>query len=149
MLVDEIVQSCSILMKPAFDTKKVKLSVSSEKNLKIFADKNQVKQSIINFMINALDSVSEKMQKESGFVPVVYLKAYTTANNICIEVLDKGMGMTEEKIKKAVEPFYTTKKDGTGIGLFIAKQYTEENGGVLFIESQENMYTKIILKFER
>ena len=64
---------------------------------------------------------------------------YTAAR----ETYDTGVGMNEEQLNQCTEPFYTTKKKGTGMGLALAKQFIKENDGRLEIESREGVGTSV------
>ena len=62
-------------------------------------------------------------------------------------VCDRGIGMDEEQIAKVLEPFYTTKKKGVGLGLPLTRQYIEDNGGVLGIHSKKGKGTVMSIEF--
>ncbi|OGR00215.1 MAG: hypothetical protein A2511_03175 [Deltaproteobacteria bacterium RIFOXYD12_FULL_50_9] len=64
-----------------------------------------------------------------------------------IEIVDQGVGMDEETVAKACEPFFTTKETGKGmgLGLFLAKTVAERFGGTLLIDSTEGKGTRIVL----
>ena len=57
--------------------------------------------------------------------------------------------MNEQAVRNCLNPFYTTKARGTGLGLTLVRQYLDENGGKLSIESQEGEYTQITLQLRR
>ena len=56
--------------------------------------------------------------------------------------------MSESAVQKCTEPFFTTKKTGTGMGLALAKQFVQENAGQFEIESTPGAYTAIRMIFE-
>jgi signal transduction histidine kinase len=66
-------------------------------------------------------------------------------------VYDTGLGMTEEQVQQCMDPFYTTKKTGTGMGLAMSKMYIRENGGRLEVESTPGEFTvmKMIFREDR
>jgi len=66
---------------------------------------------------------------------------------VVAKVQDNGPGMSEEVRKRVLEPFETTKADGTGLGLFIAVRIIEEHGGTLELRSKEGQGTMFILTF--
>lgn len=74
--------------------------------------------------------------------------AMTTPDKVLITIEDNGPGIPEEKIKDVFRPFYTTKAEGTGLGLYITKQLVEKIGGRISVESQLGVGTtfKVILK---
>lgn len=150
ILVDEIIQSCTVLIKPIIEHENINLNISVENNLMIKGDKNQIKQSLINILLNGLDAMQRKNEEKETKSPLnMGIKAWATEHYINIEIYDEGIGMTQDEIKKSVEPFFTTKSEGTGLGLALTKQFVEENEGILIIESELWEYTKITLKFRR
>ena len=71
------------------------------------------------------------------------------AENSVILIRDEGMGMSHNAIERCMDPFFTTKKAGTGLGLTLSRQYTQDNNGRLEIESQPGIYTQIRITFRR
>lgn len=89
--------------------------------LVVFGNKDRLKQVFINVIQNALDAVDE-----GGLVQVI---AQKEGEKAIVEVIDNGIGLTEEEVAKVFEPFYTTKPKGTGLGLCISKKIIEEHHG--------------------
>lgn len=149
--ISEIVKSCTVLVNPVLENKKIELNVDEEDGLTLLADKNQLKQVLINVLLNGFDSMIEKIKLNENKNEKLNMKIKTwkSEENIYIQITDEGMGMTDEQIKKSTEPFYTTKSGGTGLGLALSKQFVEENNGEMIIESEPQTYTKITLRFRR
>lgn len=149
--IGEIVKSCTVLVNPVLENKKIELDVEEEDGLTLLADKNQLKQVLINILLNGFDSMIEKIKLNENKNEKLNMKIKTwkSEENIYIQITDEGMGMTDEQIKKSTEPFYTTKSGGTGLGLALSKQFVEENNGEMIIESEPQTYTKITLRFRR
>ena len=66
-----------------------------------------------------------------------------------LEFHDSGPGIDEAILPNLLDPFFTTKQTGAGLGLPLCEQYIRENSGVMEIESVKNEYTLISLIFER
>lgn len=148
--ISEVINSCTFLIKPTLKNKKIKLIISDEKDIKLYVDKNQLKQTLINIILNGLESMTEKISKfniDSNLH--INIKTFSNGENVYIIIADEGMGMTDEEIKRSFEPFYTSKSNGTGLGLSLSKQFIEENGGILTIESEPLSFTKVTIKFRR
>ena len=92
-------------------------------------DYNQIKQVIINLLINAHDAVSQ-----NGLIKV---KTWYKANRAYLSVEDNGSGISPEIIDHIFNPFFTTKTRGTGLGLAISKRIAKEHGGDLTVSSTE------------
>jgi C4-dicarboxylate-specific signal transduction histidine kinase len=61
--------------------------------------------------------------------PTIIIRGYPEGKIINIEFIDNGSGMKEDQLDYIFEPFYTTKENGNGVGMFIVKKLIEENGG--------------------
>ena len=70
-------------------------------------------------------------------------------STVVLTVADNGMGMSQDIIDKATEPFFTTKSTGTGMGLAVTRQFVEENNGKLVIDSVEMHFTSVTIYFGR
>ncbi|AKL93889.1 signal transduction histidine-protein kinase AtoS [Clostridium aceticum] len=145
--VQQLLETCCGLYKPIIKQKGLLLEIRAEKGLKIEADKGQIKQTIINFIINGIEAM-EEVQSQKSPPLVLRVKGWKKENNVHIEIIDEGIGMTQEEIMQTFNPFYTTKPKGTGLGLALSKQFLEENGGKLKIESEKNIGTKMMIIFE-
>lgn len=97
----------------------------------VWIDQKQVQQVILNLVLNALQAMS------SGGVLTVQTDMVTRDgdNWIRVEICDTGPGISAEGMEKIFTPFYTTKTQGTGLGLPICRQLMEGNGGVLRVDS--------------
>ena len=64
---------------------------------------------------------------------------------IKIEFKDTGKGMSKEELEKISEPFFTTKKNGTGLGVYLSKEIIKSHGGNIEYKSKENVGTTVII----
>lgn len=97
---------------------------------------NQIKQVFINLIKNGLDSMDD------GGLFKILLK-YESRNEISISFIDHGCGINQSELDKLFIPFYTTKGDGTGLGLIVTKKIIEDHQGKIKIESELNKGTKV------
>jgi len=94
----------------------------------IAGDATQLRQVIHNLVQNALDAVAEKAD---GLVCVRTQQAFTETGEpraLRLQVIDNGPGFTEKVLKRAFEPYVTTKTKGTGLGLAVVKKIADEHG---------------------
>ena len=132
------------LLQSAADKKDIELCYSVEKNLKITANRNRIKQMLINLVDNAI-----KYNKPSGKVIV---KAFRKQGRIVISVKDTGIGIPSEHIDRIFERFYRVDKGrsrsmgGTGLGLSIVKHIVYLYNGDVRIESQADKGTEFIIQ---
>ncbi|MEH7417221.1 PAS domain S-box protein [Neobacillus drentensis] len=100
------------------------------RNFTVKCDKNQLKQVFINILKNAVEAMPK-----GGFVTIDVQQH--GCNMVKIIFKDTGFGMSPEILKRVGEPFFTTKEDGTGLGIMISKQIIENHGGTINIWSDE------------
>ncbi len=102
------------------------------------ADKNQIEQIIINLIKNSLEA-------ESSEIAISALK--NNSNKVCIKITDNGIGIKKDLIDEIFMPFFTTKEQGSGIGLSLARQIMRLHGGSISVQSVPNNETTFILTF--
>jgi len=93
--------------------------------LMIKADRDLLKQAILNLMVNAQDAVSSKPAGERN----ITLGAFQEGDQIVIRVRDSGPGIGSEEARNLFKLFYSSKRGGTGLGLPIAQRIVESHGG--------------------
>jgi len=120
-------ESLSLLSKESPDLQVTVKEELAEDLPMVNCDYNQIKQVIINLLINALDAVDE-----NGEIKVI---TWQKKNKTCLAVEDNGSGISPEIIHNIFNPFFTTKTRGTGLGLAISKKIAKEHGGDLTVES--------------
>jgi two-component system, sporulation sensor kinase A len=107
------------------------IQVEKRYNLKeesIFGDENQLKQVFINYIKNAIEAMPD------GGKLVVEGSMYAN-ENVQIRIIDQGCGIPADIIDRISEPFYTTKENGTGLGMPVSYQIIEEHKGKINIKS--------------
>lgn len=110
------------------------------------ADRDQITQVILNILINASESM-EKMT--NGHIAITVFKTEKHGGTlVCVDIKDNGVGIPDSIKNKIFTPFFTTKKNGTGIGLSSCKNIIEKHDGELTFESKEGEGTtfRICLK---
>jgi len=119
--------------------KKVEIKVSYPNHVTFFADTNQLGEIIRNLVRNAVDSVNENGH--------VNLKITVKENDCIISVEDDGAGIPAENKSRIFDLYFTTKPDGTGIGLAMVRQMTAALGGTIEVRDRKPNGTFFILKF--
>lgn len=148
--VGEIVQECVSLISPSIRSKKIRLSTEIEDDLSILVDRDQIKQVLINLLINSVEAMEKKLAQEEGTDELqLIVRARNRPESVIIEVYDEGIGMAKQELDSCLDPFFTTKSSGTGLGLTLCKQYLGDNAAQLALSSEEGRYTKITVTFPR
>jgi signal transduction histidine kinase len=120
--------------------------VSVEKHLaedmvKTLVDKNQIEQVFINLLLNALHAVEDhgRVTVQSTVDPV--------QNNIHVEIVDNGCGISAQDIKKIFEPFYSNRANGTGLGLSVSYGIIKNHQGDIRVFSELGKGTRFTIEF--
>ena len=101
-------------------------------SLYVWADRVQLEQVLLNLLLNAIEACTLASLAQPGRVWVAVVQdANTEAGRVQIEVHDQGCGLPETGLVPLLEPFYTTKPEGLGMGLAISRALVEVHGGTL------------------
>ncbi|MBV7506638.1 two-component sensor histidine kinase [Bacillus sp. sid0103] len=106
-----------------------------KESLLVSCVKDHLKQVILNLTKNSLQAMPY-----GGKLSITLEKL---ADNCLITVLDNGVGMQQDQINQAFNPFFTLKKDGSGLGLTVCKRIIDSYGGNIFIKSVSNEGTQV------
>lgn len=147
---EELLSYCKQLTEPIIKHSNITFNTElmTSAGTGFIADENQIKQVLLNLILNSIDSLKEKM-RDSNCGSALLVSVHETKTRVKIVVHDEGMGMSKENIAKATTPFFTTKIGGTGLGLPVTCKLVEENGGKISIESVEGQWTKVTIEFDR
>jgi two-component system, sporulation sensor kinase E len=105
----------------------------------VFCDPMQLKQVFINFIKNAIEASSR------GDCVEVKISFCEKRENVQIQVRDSGCGMDEAVLKKIGKPFFTTKEEGTGLGLMVSTNIIKQHNGKLDVQSKKGKGTNFII----
>ena len=119
----------------------VDIKINVGKDIHIFMDKNHLKQVMINLILNSIESMDKKYK-------VINIYTKIEGKKIVLYVEDNGCGIDEKDMDKIYNPFYTTKANGTGLGLFVIYQLLLENQVSISLQSYKNQGTKFLLEFQ-
>lgn len=107
----------------------------NHQNLEIYCNENQLKQVFINILQNSIEAMP------SGgkiYVSIEYLD-----DEVKINFVDQGCGISQERLERLGEPFYSTKEKGTGLGLMISNKIIENHKGEIIFSSSEGVGTTV------
>lgn len=108
---------------------------------RINGDYNRLIQMIINLLKNAIEAMDT-----NNYIVVRLL--YRGKNMLQLSVQDSGKGMNAVDIENALNPFYTTKETGSGLGLLLVQSVIKEHNGTLHIESEQGAGSKFLIDFD-
>jgi PAS domain S-box-containing protein len=138
--IEQILHNIISFLEPQAIIKNVQIHLVVDKEIpQIKCEQNQLKQVFINLLKNAIEAMPK-----GGNITVEVQVTNDGMVNICI--IDEGEGIEEEQIPKVGEPFFSTKENGTGLGLMVSYRIIENHGGTMRISSQLNKGTTIEIK---
>ena len=97
-----------------------------------------MKQAFYNVIKNALQAM-----RAGG---ILRIRTEIVGESVAVAFIDGGQGISAEQIGQIFEPYYTTKEQGSGLGLMIVQQIVREHGGTMEIESDEGHGTTVRIK---
>ena len=127
--VNEIIDEAEKYLRIQARKKNVSIKLELGSVAKVKIDSQKMLQVFTNLMLNSIDAMEEK----GG---TVWLRSRDTEDDAVIEVEDSGPGMPPEKLNRIFVPFYTTKKEGTGMGLPIVQRIVADHGGHIDVKSE-------------
>ena len=135
MLLDEVYDSFNLLA----SSKKIKFIYENEyEDIYVNGDFNRLKQVFVNIIKNSIESI-----QDSG---IIKISVKMVDSFVIVLVLDNGEGMTEEELSSIKEMFYSTKKNGTGLGVALSNEIVLAHNGELSYSSVKNEGTVCSVK---
>jgi len=122
-----------------YNKQNIYLEIDCLKDLKIIGNYNQLKQVFINIFKNAQESKDKN-------ILLIKVKVTKLKEKIKIEVSDNGKGMSKEQLQLIGKEYYTTKNNGTGLGVPFILETIKKHNGTINYESYETKGTKIIMR---
>jgi len=143
VFVRDLFENMHNLMQPTLNQKGIEMEIIlKDPELMLDVDTNLIEQVLINLIVNAIEAVKDCAQ------PRIVLSAAASANNrMVVKVTDNGYGMNEEVMQNIFIPFFSTKKNGSGIGLSLCKQIMLLHKGQITVQSVEGQGTAFALQF--
>ncbi|MBI9072220.1 MAG: hypothetical protein JEY94_11515 [Melioribacteraceae bacterium] len=126
------------------DVEKYRINIECEilpSNIKIYADRSLIEQVFINLIVNAIHALKNSAN------PLIILKAHNDIyGNTVLSVTDNGVGITENVLDKVFIPFFSTKTEGSGIGLSLSKQIIRAHNGIMKVSSKLDAGTTFTIR---
>jgi len=135
-LVEEVLQ----VQEAELTDRGLEVNVEVAKNVPpILGDRGQIKQVFFNVVKNGMEAMSK-----GGRLRII---ANKDDEFVYLQFIDTGSGISEEDLSKVFQAYYTTKKDGHGLGMMIVQRIMRDHGGQIGIESRKGTGTVITLQF--
>ncbi len=139
--ITEIIKNVVYFIEAEANLKNIQVTVIDHSQAKIVnTEENQIKQLFINLLKNAMESMVQGGK--------ITIEAHNRDPlGISILVQDEGCGIPQDVLDRLGEPFFTTKKEGTGLGVMICRQIVKNHGGTFAITSESGKGTSVELGF--
>lgn len=141
--INALIDELGVFFEPQASESGIKLRTQLEANPPTTkADSSLLKQATLNLMINAIHAMADakKGKQPHGGANELILRTSRTAGKdgkkLCIHIIDTGPGIEDNVKKKLFEPYFSTKRTGTGLGLPTTRRIIEEHGGALTLHTE-------------
>lgn len=131
--IPTLLQEVVTLMKSEASLNGVELFLDIKSDIPpIMCDANQIKQVLINLCKNSIEAMDPKRKG------LIKISVQIDKGQLLINVVDNGIGISQERLKRLGEPFYSNKEKGTGLGLMLCFRIIRQHNGSLSFQSKEN-----------
>lgn len=138
--INALIDKTCYLLENSLDQFRITLEKQFEEKLPlILSDETQISQVIFNVLNNAIDAIKTK----SEIKKIICRTALNTKNEILITIIDTGCGIEKENLDDIFLPFYTTKNNGSGIGLALSYHIIEQHNGKIYAATKNKEGTQI------
>jgi signal transduction histidine kinase len=133
--INRVIQEVIAMLQGAGRLRRVDVELALEEQpVIVTVNKTRIEQILVNLIVNAADAIGASGGK-------LMLAAHTAAGRVIVEVSDTGRGIDPDVLPRIFESFYTTKPEGTGLGLPVVKEIVESYGGTLEVTSTSGIGT--------
>lgn len=138
--LNDIIKNIYSLIYPDIAKNALNVSLQLEENLpRIHADKKEMIQLILNLSRNAMEAMDSK--------GVLTIETRWISDKVVLMISDTGCGISREEQDKIFDPFYTTKDEGTGLGLSVCRGIVDRHNGKISISSEAGLGTTVTVVF--
>jgi len=142
ILVASLISQIGILVEQDCKSESIDMKISlPEEDLFVIADEKQIIQVMLNLVKNSIEALEGEKDKK------IIINAYKEEKNTIISVYDNGKGIDADETENIFVPFYTTKPNGSGIGLSISKSILQKHGASMIVRSEAGKETVVLLRF--
>jgi len=134
--IDELIGKTVSLVQVDAESFGIGIRVDMEEHLpQVLVDADKMNQVFLNLFLNAIQAMEQGGELTVG--------AKREQRTITVIIRDNGVGIEPENLGRVFDPYYTTKNDGTGLGLAMSAKIVEEHGGLIEINSEVGRYTEV------
>lgn len=140
--INDVVAEVAEFVRPELDRANIQLLEQYAQGLpSCTADTRLLKQAILNIILNA-----QQAMPDGGDI---IMRTSSAGRHVAIEIIDTGHGIPENLRDKVFGPFFSTKKDGSGLGLVVTKRIVDQHGGEISFVSEPGKGTDFVIRVPR
>jgi len=149
--MDELVEHALSLTDYRIRKSGIHIQKNMQPELRISVSANHMEQVLINLILNGIDAIEERKQKEPGLQGILRFSSSNEGQKTRIIVSDNGSGIPGEYQNKIFDPFFTSKEQGkgTGLGLYVSYNIINDMGGHMYFETIAGEGTRFIIEFPK
>ena len=138
VMLTDVLNEAIHLVQDRITLKGINFSKAVDSKVKIKADKEKLGIALLNILVNAIEAVEEKNGK-------LILAVFDENDIVTVTITDNGKGIPAENLSKLFEPFFTSKRGGSGLGLTATYNIINKHDGSIKVKSKENVGTSFII----
>jgi two-component system, sporulation sensor kinase E len=136
--LNEMLEESVAFLRPEIRDRDIIVEMDLDPTLpRVEVDRDQIKQAFYNIIKNAFQAM-----KTGG---ILHIRSWQNEFYISVSFNDTGGGIPQEKMSKLFQPYFTTKRSGSGLGLLIVRRIVREHGGEIEIESNEGKGVRVTI----
>ena len=140
LVLIELIEEVLRVQEVELADRKIEVKIEIDGSIpEILGDRGQIKQVFFNLIKNAMEAMPS-----GGTLKIL---ARADEEQVTLQFIDNGIGISQENIAKIFDAYYTSKEDGHGLGMMIVQRILRQHGGQIAIESQVDVGTAISLQF--
>ena len=145
---NKVIENLVSFFEPEFSSKGILIEKKLyEKDMKLLIDEKFFREVIVNLAQNSLSAIVEKSEAlGKSYVGRIQIHTFVKGDAFTILFMDNGGGMDEETVKRVFEPYFTTKADGTGLGMAMSYKIIKELNGDISVNSEKEKGTEFIIR---
>jgi signal transduction histidine kinase len=132
-LLSSLVNAALDLIRGVAEKEQIALKENIREDVKILGNAEDFKRAILNVLLNSIEALSRTSEKQRKII----VDCIKKDEEVVLTISDNAEGMDKEDIDKIFTPYFTTKKGGTGLGLYIAQNILKEHQARITVESKK------------
>ncbi|HAR97180.1 MAG TPA: hypothetical protein DCR97_14645 [Deltaproteobacteria bacterium] len=129
--INDVIDSCLDILFEKIQERRIGVWKRRARHLPVLLlDRDKMEQAVINILLNSIEALAEE-----GRISILTRSSFRHNNDVLLDIHDSGPGISEADLPYIFDPFFSSKKKGTGLGLYNAKKIVEAHGGRVSVKS--------------